>query len=607
MLTSPPRITSQSNWRRTDLSTTRQSLQSSPRTTPFTRNITITPTSTPNPTAIVSHDMVESPLSPVSTSTPPGKDIISTLTNSFSTSEAVDYPTVLEQTFTGTQPNLENDFSFPELSSITVTPNRQLNFTNLNTANTAPSVSNFIINVLNKFTKQSAFISNNTEVSTSYEQSITPTPILTSTPLDISMALKVNETSFDAEDSLPTRFENYEPVSEKLTYKIGNESNAEEIEGFLTLPSIPVAAALHANDVRFGIKKFPKSNFKTKTGRVPPLMVDRRKLPFRNYRLPINKRLSKPKQVHPLASFKQRQYRNKLRSLYWKNNYQRRLNLLNESKRLSSPKDISKNHKFDMSWFQQSTGNLPPAPIASPLVSLSSNKIVNLGPESLSSTTTPVPSTSIPTTRRTKNLPTTDDKMSAVDAFMMIPLCAEVRKINQRKHYGAQSRNATEFYIRNKRRKMKMYKMLRRIMKPRFISSKSNTIHNMSKKQKKKRAKKRDFNEYFNKRLWRVLRRLFKRRKEKLRREHHIHHSWSRQLNRQRRVRKVHLIDSIRKYKLNRIFKLFKINIKDRYSQRSRLKRLQTPILCIAAKRITKQYESQRGKNLLRYPSHTTN
>ena len=192
--------------------------------------------------------------------------------------------------------------------------------------------------------------------------------------------------------------------------------------------------------------------------------------------------------------------------------------------------------------------------------------------------------------------------MSAVDAFMMIPLCAEVRKMShfrrgfhRSKISVLDNKNSRKLQKQSKKRKLKMFRMLKRIMKPQYVylNSRNETTFPSS-----RRHKKNHFNRFFNRRLRRVLRKLFRKRKEKLIKEQFSPRGRLSHMYYRRRARRAKVINSIRKYKLNRIFKLFKIRIYNpRFTNSTHASYMEmpktTPILCIAAKKISNHYKNR--------------
>lgn len=334
-----------------------------------------------------------------------------------------------------------------------------------------------------------------------------------------------------------------------------------------------------------------------------PYMINRLKLAQRrNYRKKSNRFINK--HIYPLPSYKQRFYRNKLRAWKNKNEYHKSRLMNNFRKPISRNNSrivcSSNINNTDCKQYYVINSSVKKYnPIKFPSTILAKNNSFHNGKNTFSNIAFKVNSP-----RKTKELGearksrggTSDNEVSAIDAFMMIPLCAEVRRMNQKKHRNELiTRNTTEVYLKSKQRKLKMYKMLKRIMKPRYMNS----------RKVQHRYRKKNFNKYFNRKLWRVLRKLFQRRKEKLRSQPTMPRNISRTIY-QRRVRKVNLIDSIRRYRLNRIFKLFRISIYNPYLDIKRsdfnhqnIPKTTTPILCIAAKRITNQYRAQRRQQNL--------
>lgn len=187
------------------------------------------------------------------------------------------------------------------------------------------------------------------------------------------------------------------------------------------------------------------------------------------------------------------------------------------------------------------------------------------------------------------------ERADIIDTFMMLPLCSEVRTLYKewRRNTGqivtAKTRTLM-FQRRNKRRKMKVYKLLKGILKPKFDNYlfKRRTSNN---------------NRRYNQILRKILRKLYRNRRRKLR-NYFLRDSGPSDIRNRGKWKKIKIIQYIRRYRLNTIFKLFKIRVLPLNNEslvKARSESLNgrtSPVLCLAFKRPQKWRYKIRNKTV---------
>lgn len=176
------------------------------------------------------------------------------------------------------------------------------------------------------------------------------------------------------------------------------------------------------------------------------------------------------------------------------------------------------------------------------------------------------------------SLQTLKKRAGVLDAFMTLPFCSQVRSRRGVFHWPPakawSKAQALQLKQRNNRRKLKLFRLFKRILKPNI---KTFPITNIAFRLNKK----------FNHELKQTLKKLYRRRIRKLR-NLFFNNTWNpRPLRINQKIKKKQLKKYIRKYRLNNIFKLFRIRVVRavvRVPQSVQQNR-RIQVLCIAPKR----------------------